>query len=73
MFIWYISRSLIIKILSEEAWTGADISENQIAEAVRMANEAAMKIHFIVAPGRKDRPTRSYLWCNYGMSVLFLF
>ena len=34
-------------------WTGSDISENQIVEAVRMANEAGMKIRFIVAPAEK--------------------
>ena len=31
-------------------WTGIDLSENQIAEAVRLAAESGMKIRFITAP-----------------------
>lgn len=42
-------------------WTGTDISENQITEAIRMATEAGMKIRFIVAPAEKtDLPDHSF-------------
>lgn len=34
-------------------WTGADISENQIAEAVKIAAECGMKIRFIAAAAEK--------------------
>lgn len=34
-------------------WTGTDISENQISEAIRMATDAGMKIRFLAIPAEK--------------------
>jgi SAM-dependent methyltransferase len=34
-------------------WTGTDISENQIAEGVRLASESGMNIRFFAAPAEK--------------------
>lgn len=34
-------------------WTGTDISENQISEAVKMAGESGMNIRFFAAPSEK--------------------
>lgn len=34
-------------------WTGADVSENQIREAIRLSAESDMKIRFIAAPAEK--------------------
>ncbi len=35
-------------------WTGADVSENQIREATRLAAESDMKIRFITASAEKQ-------------------